>query len=249
VTDQSGDVASTLNELERKLRELESDLQAVVEPDVVSPVAFTEPLPSQTIGTAAQPEPPQAPATAPASGPPAGAGQPIDVRHLVAEAQHRITALRDELDGLSRVREEIAATANQLVSDYDRALHDAMTPSAGAFQSQRFPTPGTNAFQPGPAPLSMPLAAPLEQTLLQGNVSIDAGLFPDLITLSAFEQALRRVSGVLRASTRGFAEGRALLDVQLAHPVALAHELRSLAPMPFAVTEASPTHLMIAIGA
>ena len=180
---------------------------------------------------------------------------PVDVRRLVADAQDRITALRGELDELSKVREELVATANQLVNDYDRALQDATSapvryPAAqsGAFQSPRFPTPGMGGYPPGARSLSMPLSAPLEQTLLQGNVSIDAGLFIDLTTLSAFEQALRRVHGVLRVSTRGFAEGRALLDVQLAHPVALAYELRSLAPMPFTVTEASPTHLMVAIG-
>jgi hypothetical protein len=273
VPDQPGDVDSTLNDLERKLRELENDLRSVVEPeagpeigppypvhpphhDYAEPPRFDDGW--TTYAPLATPAPqyddlPPLPPLVTASQPVgavadsayAGGSYSPDAQELVAEAQRRISGLRDELDDLSRAREQIVAAANQLVSDYDRALHDAI---ASPPPPPPPPVPAA-AFYDAPAPtLTPPLGAPLDQTLLQGNVSIDAGLFRDLTTLSAFENALQRVTGVLRVATRGFADGRALIDIQLAHPVTLAHELRALAPMPFSVTEASPTHLMIAIG-
>lgn len=227
MADQGSDVASTLNELERKLRALESDLQAAVTeapvpeplpplsepppPVAQTPVASTEPLP---------PIPPPAPPREPL--PPLTEGDP---EQIVSEARRRISDLRAELDELARTREQIAHTANELVNDYNRSLHEP--PAA-------------------PAP---PIPQPLrpEDTIQQGAVAIDAGFFRDVTSLSAFEQSIARVPGVVGVHVRGFAQGRAIIDAQLSHPIPLGAELARHAPLRFTVTEAGPQHLMLAI--
>jgi hypothetical protein len=210
VADQgSDDVASTLNELERKLRSLESDLQSAVGEPAIPPAA---PVAPPSIYEAPPPPPPLTDA---------------DPEQIVSEARRRIVDLRAELDALARTREEIAKTANDLVNDYNRVLHDAPAPVAP------------------PAPVAQQL--PPEQTIQQGAVAIDAGFFGDLTSLSAFERSIAQVPGVVGVYVRGFAEGRALIDAQLSHPIALGAELARHAPLRFTVTQAGPQHLTLAI--
>ena len=67
---------------------------------------------------------------------------------------------------------------------------------------------------------------------------IDAGPFPDIATLGAFEQALAGVKGVDEAVVRSFEGNRALVDVTIRAGVSL--ELTLPAQLPFAV-EVTPS--------
>lgn len=244
------DVASTLNELERKLRALESDLESAaaepppVEPEPAAPPPL-EPLePPETVIPAY--ESPVAPV--PPTLPSLSEGDP---EQIVAEARSRISDLRAELDELARTREQIAQTANELVSGYNRALNEP--PAAPPATEPQPPAPEPSVETPpapeqppaAPPPIPQPLAP--EHTIQQGPVAIDAGFFRDLTSLSAFEQSVARVPGVVGVHVRGFAQGRAIIDVQLSHPIALGAEIARHAPLRFTVTEAGPAHLMLAI--
>jgi len=66
-----------------------------------------------------------------------------------------------------------------------------------------------------------------------GEVVLDAGPFPDIATLGAFEQALAAVDGVAEAVVRSFEGNRALVDVSVRGGADLAPALA--AQLPFAV--------------
>ncbi|HMJ33462.1 MAG TPA: hypothetical protein VK501_06070 [Baekduia sp.] len=85
-------------------------------------------------------------------------------------------------------------------------------------------------------------------TLLTGHVTVQAAPFADLATLSAFEQALVHTPGVLEVYVRALDQGTATIDVQLAGPVALGSALRVAAPVPFAVTAVAEGRLTLALG-
>lgn len=228
----SDDVASTLNDLERKLRALESDLQsAIAEP--AAPPAVPQPPPAAPPPDLAPPPVADAPVAPPSiyAPPPLTDGEPEEI---VSEARLRITDLRAELDELARTREEIAKTANELINGYNRVLNEPAAPAPVT-------APPTSSAPIIPRPLRP------EDTIQQGPVAIDAGFFRDLTSLSAFEQALARVPGVVGVHVRGFTQGRAVIDAQLSHPIPLGAELARHAPLRFTVTEAGPQHLMLAI--
>jgi hypothetical protein len=232
VDDQGSDVASTLNELARKLRALEADLEATVtEPPAV---AATPPAPTAPPPVDAQAPPVTPPLALPHEPlPPLSEGEP---EQIVAEARQRISDLRSELDDLARTREQIARTAHDLLSEYNRTLNEpAPAPSPVAAPAPALSTP----------PIAQPL--PPEHTIQQGAVAIDAGFFRDITSLSTFEQSIARVPGVVGVHVRAFTQGRAIIDAQLSHPIPLGAELARYAPLRFTVTDAGPAHLMLAI--
>jgi hypothetical protein len=247
----SDDVASTLNDLERKLRALESDLQSAIAEPVAPPAVPRQPpvappppdlSPPPDLAPPPDPAPPPV-ADAPVAPPSIYAPTPLtdgDPEEIVSEARRRITDLRAELDELARTREEIAKTANELVSDYNRVLNEPPAPPPAAD-----PPAPPQVTAPPSAPTPQPL--PPEHTIQQGPVAIDAGFFRDLTSLSAFEQSIARVPGVVGVHVRSFSQGRAVIDAQLSHPIPLGAELARHAPLRFTVTDSGPQHLMLAI--
>jgi hypothetical protein len=93
--DEPGDVQSSLNELERKLRELQAELARPAAPAEGEPVP--PPMPPYRPPVAAEPPPPAPP-------PPAAGG------------------LQAQLDELLRFRDQLAEAAKALVEDYSRVL-------------------------------------------------------------------------------------------------------------------------------
>jgi hypothetical protein len=68
-----------------------------------------------------------------------------------------------------------------------------------------------------------------------GDVLLNAGPFPDIATLSAFEHALSRLPGATDAYVRSYEGRRALVDVRLEQPLDLVAELRRTLPFHFDV--------------
>ena len=124
-----------------------------------------------------------------------------------------------QLDELLAFRDRLVTTTDDLVSELSRVLTELGVGAA-----------------PDPA-----------DTLLSGNVTVEAAPFADLATLAAFEQALARVPGVAEVYVRALDAGRAAIDVRLLGPVALAAALRATAPLPFAVTDVRDGRLTLAL--
>jgi hypothetical protein len=99
-----------------------------------------------------------------------------------------------------------------------------------------------------PAPSAEPSTpSAADATLFSGHVTVDAGPFTDIGTLSAFEQALGQVPGTQDVYVRGFEGSRALIDVVLGGSVALGAELRRTAPVGFSLAATGPNHVSITI--
>jgi hypothetical protein len=242
------DVTTTLSELERKLKELERELETVGRggeldsdpaqggwtpvPDppqehAPAPPSGATPLTASWHGTAdaAAPPPPPAfngvqpvPITPPAAPWPQAAAS-ASAPPLPPPAAPAV-GLHRQLDELLAFRDRLVRTTDDLVSELSRVLTELGVGAA-----------------PDPA-----------DTLLSGDVTVEAAPFGDLATLAAFEQALQRVPGVVGVYVRALDAGRAAIDVRLSGPVALAAALRATAPLPFAVTDVRDGRLTLALG-
>lgn len=270
------DVTTTLSELERKLKELERELESVGRggeldadpaqsgwtpaPDPAEELApgpgppppgatpFTAvwhggagegatppPLPvSAHNGAPPVPVPPpeaswgQAPPAPPLSAPPRQPPPPPAGRSpapwgqaspVPAPGSSATAGLHQQLDELFAFRDRLVRTTDDLVSELSRVLTE----------------------------LGVGAAVDPADTLLTGDVTVEAAPFADLATLAAFEQALARVPGVARVYTRRLDAGHATIDVRLMVPVALGAALRAISPVAFAVTDVRDGRLALAL--
>jgi hypothetical protein len=241
-TGEHPDVTSTLSDLERKLVDLERELNSVAG------------------GTVA--------ATASASSAPLPA--PDDTRDptlRVEDLRGEIAGLvrfRDQLESAARelVTEYDRLVARLRVSGSDEAPPAAGGPFAPAPESAAAaePAPATAlgppaathplppavaAGLPGQAAAAAPAAGEHDELTFEGAVVIDAGPFTDITTLQSFEQSLTRVPGAADVYVRSFEGDRALVDVRLSNPVPLVHLLRNELPWSIIAREAGSGRLSI----
>lgn len=209
-----GDVQDTLNELERRLRELQSELSTHAAPEV--PAGGAPPMPPYRHPAPPPEPPPQAPPPAPESG------------------------MQDQLDELLRFRDQLSDAATRLVEDYSRILEQLSRVVGDAPPPVPSPTPaaGHATF-----PVPPPTIPSTESTLYAGPVAIHAGPFAEIAELARFEQALRAVPGVEEVSVRKLKEQRAVIDLQLGADVPLVFELRRASDQTFDVDHAEPGRL------
>jgi hypothetical protein len=223
------DVTSTLTELERKLKELERELESVGrggEPDTdPAQAGWTH----QAEAEPEQPAPPP-PGTTPftavwhgqAEPPPQQAPQVVEWRAYSSPAPPP-PQQQQELDDLVRFRERLVGAANSLVTELSRVLEEL-----GAAQ---------------------PPAAPPAEPLLDGRIVVEAAPFGSVATLGAFEQALAQTPGVVEAQVRTLESGRATIDVHLERPTALTGELARTTPVGFRVVHAGDGRLVLEVDA
>ena len=191
-----GDVQATLNELERKLRELQAEL---------APPSAQPPAPESPAGA-----PPMPPYRSPSAAEPPPASPPAE--QLVHQARAHAGGLQDQLEELLRFRDQLAEAATALVEDYSRVLEQI----ARATGSSAEPPPPTPAAGHVTFPVPPPAAPSTESTLYSGHVAVEAGPFADIATLAAFEGALRRVPHAEDVYVRSFEGHRAVIELRLA---------------------------------
>ncbi|HVE68981.1 MAG TPA: hypothetical protein VNB64_10415 [Solirubrobacteraceae bacterium] len=169
------DLEASLAEMDRKLRELQRELELVGRPQ------------SAPGGEAAPGE--EAAGGGPGSAEAASRG--IEVEAVVEEAAARVSELGRRIDELAALRTDLDRATEALRAEY-------------------------RAVRPAPT-----------------EVVIDAGPFPDISTLGAFEQALGQVEGVEDAVVRSFEGNRATVDVGVRPGIDL--EAALPAELPFSV--------------
>jgi hypothetical protein len=163
----------------------------------------------------------------------------------VAAVHQSVGDAQGQLEELLRFRDHLVSAANQLVAELTRVLADlgAHPPTATTTADPGFAVPAAEP-QPVPPPVHRP-----DDTVLEGNVAVEAGPFTDLAILATFEQALTAVPGVREVHVRALADGHARVDVELDRPLALAAELRHTMPVVFTTIEAGNGRLVLAIEA
>jgi hypothetical protein len=164
-----GDVSTTLGELERKLRELEQELNTTARPADAAPAA-----PSVTTSEAAGPSqraaPSAPPAPAPAAPPAAATGRDADA--MIAQARARLGTLDGQVDELLRFREQLQRTARELEDEYSRVLARIGAPTAPPSPEPPAPAaaqPAAPTPPPVPGAVRAPIASPVDPAALLPN--------------------------------------------------------------------------------
>ncbi len=246
------DVATTLSELERKLRELEDELETpAAPPPAARPVEASPTEAWRSTGPVLA----QAPVTAPAPAPTFAPAPPEPSAPAGPSAQ-------EQLDELLLFRTELERSAQELMAEYERVLASlqvtASTPSPTPASAPLTPVvpvsvppvPLVSAMEPAgmpPEPWQPAPVASLDDTVIDGAITVDAGPFTDIGSLSGFEQALAVVPGVRDVYVRGFEGNRAMIDVTLGQPVALGAELRRVCPISFTITAVDAGRLSVSV--
>lgn len=271
-----GDLTGTLAELERKLRELESELSSIgrrgAAADVLTPATLSAtPGGGRLVDEAIEPPLPPAPRTAPsgqpmkflrpsapprrepasgqprpatapppaaeASPPAAGPSAPGRVASepsptaFAAEPDERQRPTEAQLASLAelrRFRDRLERFARELTAEYDALLGRVMSGLTSATPRSEPPLP------PGP-----------EDALFEGRVELGVGPFYDVAALTAFERQLAALAFVAEASVRRFEASHAVVDMQLATPVALVRELRRALDSEFSVREIADGRVLL----
>jgi len=122
--------------------------------------------------------------------------------------------------------------------------------------------PPQAAWGPPPAAAGAPLSGGLPPSAVapappaedpgphfEGEVTVDAGPFTDITTLSTFEQALAQVPGAEDVYVKSFEGDRALVDLRLQSPVQLVSELKMRLNLPITVREARDGRLSVDVNA
>jgi len=202
-----GDVQDTLNELERKLRELQAELTVPAPSEPAAPVAGPPPMPPYRAPVPQAPEPP-----------PSGLQDQLD----------ELLRFRDQL---SEAASKLVEDYSRIIEQISRVAADAPAPVLPL----PAPPPPTPAAGHATFPVPPPAAPSAESTLFSGHVAIHAGPFEDIATLAQFEQALRAVPHAEEVAVRKLKDQRAVVDLQLAAEVPLVFELRRASERTFDV--------------
>src|SRR3954454_4049773 len=216
-----GDFQDTLNELERRLRDLMADLGGPGPAEADEAQAQpTEPAPPPMPPYRSAPEePPPPPAPAPGG-------------------------LQDQLEELLRFRDQLTEAAKKLVEDYSRVL-EQITRVVTAPAPPPAPPPPTPASGHVTFPVPPPTSQSTESALYSGDITIEAEPFEDIAALAAFEAAVRKVPGAEDVEVRKFKSHRAVVDLRLAAEAPLVFELRRASDQTFDGEDAEPGRLVL----
>jgi hypothetical protein len=113
------DVRDSLGDLERRLLDLARELRtgASEDTEIAAGAPGAPPPPAPEPAPPAPPPPPQVPQAGPSPAEP-----DPELARLAGEAQRKVEALRDSLDGLEHASDRLRETAQTVVEDHGRAL-------------------------------------------------------------------------------------------------------------------------------
>jgi hypothetical protein len=106
----------------------------------------------------------------------------------------------------------------------------------------------TSAAPPVPANGNGKVEPPADD-LFQGTVKVEIGPLDDFSQLVGFEDAAGAITATSEISVKRFAQGRATLEMKLAEPVELLHELEQRSPFEFRVRDRRFDRLVLDVGA
>jgi hypothetical protein len=254
----TGDVTSTLAELERKLRELERELTSIgrrrvrPEEDVAVAQAAESPLASPPASSPAHPlvgfeqrtsrlvdervEPQRPPL--PVGPPPPREHTPLPPsppppREQVAPPP-TLSTEADELPRPTEAQLAILAELRRFRERLERFANELIADYDAVLARAMSGVPMGKRMEPQAPP---PPPAVSEEPLFEGRIELGVGPFYDIGSLSAFEQQVASVPNVSEVSVRRFEASHAVVDVRLAAPVALLSELRRVLDSDFGVRQ------------
>lgn len=243
------DTQSDLEEIDRKLHELQRELARAFERPGAEPEAppASPPPPSPPDRLDADPplDPPPT-ATAP-HGSPSGPSQPLapglrtqagggPAETFPARWPSQPPSSHLQRSDAGRLVEEAAGRVAELGRRIDdlHLLRDALHRSVRALENEIQRGSVADGVASRPEPASPPPGAGAAATF-EGAVTVDAGPFFDIATLGIFERSLATIPAVGDVYVRSFEGNRALVDLRLAAPLGLVDEMRRVLPFSLGV--------------
>ncbi len=215
------------------------------------PVKFVRPLESARQSALREPA---SRSESPAVSEPQSASEPEPQTTLEPGERPRPTeAQLASLAELRRFRDRLERFAKDLASEYDALLSRVMSgltsaspPAAAApVAPAAVPASPTPPAAFPPAPPVAPAPPSPEEALFEGRIELGVGPFYDIASLSAFQRRLAGLPYVAEASVRRFEASHAVVNVQLAAPVALVLELRRAGETDFSVREVADGRILL----
>jgi hypothetical protein len=177
-----------------------------------------------------------------------------------AEAHLRTESVSGQIDELLRLRDTLVQTMRGVIRDFDYAvervekgesvlpaepttsmpLAEAVANGSGNGHANGNGN-GTGAAHPARE------RGPEDEQSFEGRVELDAGPFGDFAALSSFERSLSRLGGVEDVYVRRFSGDRALIELTLAHPLALLAEMRDHMPYGLDLQAIEPGRLAVTV--
>lgn len=163
----------------------------------------------------------------------------LDAARIRAAAALEDRQARTQVDELLRLRDTLAATIRAVTQDFERTM--------AGIEGDPEPAP---APEPEPTPLPPPTPPPPPPPpAAQQTVELEVGPFRDFASLSAFEEALGRLSTVEDVYVRRFEGDRATIEVTLGEPAALLDEMTSRLPYTLSVDRADADRIAVNVEA
>jgi hypothetical protein len=179
-----------------------------------------------------------------------------------AEAHLRTESVSGQVDELLRLRDTLVQTMRGVISDFDYAV-GRVEKGESALPAEPTAAPveaaangngnghanghgNGNGNGNGAAHVALP-RGPEDEQRFEGRVELDAGPFGDFAALSSFERSLSRLGGVEDVYVRRFSGDRALIELTLAHPLALVAEMRDQMPYGLELEAIEPGRLAVTV--
>jgi hypothetical protein len=178
-----------------------------------------------------------------------------------AEAHLRTESVSGQVDELLRLRDTLVQTMRGVIRDFDYAVErvekgesvlpaeptaSPLEPVANGNGNGHANNGHTNGNGNGAAHAARP-RGPEDEKSFEGRVELDAGPFGDFAALSSFERSLSRLAGVEDVYVRRFSGDRALIELTLAHPLALLAEMRDHMPYGLELQAIEPGRLAVTV--
>jgi hypothetical protein len=181
-----------------------------------------------------------------------------------AEAHLRTESVSGQVDELLRLRDTLVQTMRGVIRDFDYAVERVekgesvlpaeptalpLEPVANGNGNGNGHANGighANGNGNGAAHAARP-RSPEDEQSFEGRVELDAGPFGDFAALSSFERSLSRLAGVEDVYVRRFSGDRALIELTLAHPLALLAEMRDHMPYGLELQAIEPGRLAVTV--
>jgi hypothetical protein len=186
----------------------------------------------------------------------------LDAARIRADATLDAERARGQVDELLRLRDTLVQTMRGVISDFDYAVGrvekgESVLPAEPTAAPVEAAANGNgnghanghgngNGNGNGAAHVALP-RGPEDEQRFEGRVELDAGPFGDFAALSSFERSLSRLGGVEDVYVRRFSGDRALIELTLAHPLALVAEMRDQMPYGLELEAIEPGRLAVTV--
>jgi hypothetical protein len=168
-------------------------------------------------------------------------------RRRLVVAEGHVAGEEARLERARRVELDAAEKVLTLQREYENEARVARERIAAAEAEVARQREAADALRHVPERVDPPQATPPAPEVFGPAIELDAGPFGDLASLTRFEQSLHALPGVSEVYIRGFAAGRATIDLALHAPSPLLQEMTDRLPYRLDVGSTDRSHISVTV--